>query len=261
MQITLFFYTAISRKSFDTEEYKEWKDFANNVVSDFKSWFPPSAWGGKKFSITFTAGPMELSIVRTISSNRPGANVKFSSSSFLKDQFARHRELLNERSKKYSGKNSSDRSVIEDSWQVDSLIRRSMNEALKDNYYATQSFIPAGRSFFTSMGKTIIAFDRSGLLDPVTVAFGRLFTSVREHWNRRVIYPPASAAQRKISANRRQSLAQKFFGGEITIEGDKEYVTSDGQRKIPFSILSSGQQELLPLWMTLESLSVCPGTI
>jgi AAA ATPase domain len=247
-----FFYTVISRKSFDTEEYKEWKEFSNSVVSDFKSWFPPSAWGGKKFAVTFTAGPIELSIVRTISGNRPGANVKFTSSSFLSEQFTRHRQLLNEHQTKEKGKSASDRLALEDTWQIDSLVRRGMNESLKDDYYLVQSFIPAGRSFFTSMGKTIVAFDRSGLLDPVTVAFGRLFTGVREQWNRRVIYSTDSALHRR-AVNRRQSLAQKFFGGEIRIEGDKEYVTSGDGRKIPFSILSSGQQELLPLWMTLQS--------
>jgi AAA domain, putative AbiEii toxin, Type IV TA system len=251
-KLLYFFYTVISQKSFDVEEYKEWKEFSNSVVSDFKFWIPPSARGGKKFIINFSAGPIELNIVRTISGNRAGNNVKFTSSPFLEEQFSLHRSLFTKRQAKEDVKSRGDRAILEDAWRIDSLIRKNMNEALKDDYYNTQSFIPAGRSFFTSMGKTIVAFDRSGLLDPVTVAFGRLFTGVRERWNRRTVYSTDPAAQRR-SISRRQTLAQSFFGGEIRIEGDKEYVTSGDGRKIPFSNLSSGQQELLPLWMTLES--------
>ena len=55
-----------------------------------------------------------------------------------------------------------------------------MENELKDNYFHAQTFVPAGRSFFTSMGKAVTAFERGGLLDPVTVAFGRLFTALRE---------------------------------------------------------------------------------
>jgi predicted ATPase len=45
---------------------------------------------------------------------------------------------------------------------------------------------------------------------------------------------------------------QQFFGGSIKFEREQEYVETADGRKLPFSILSSGQQELLPLWMAIE---------
>jgi predicted ATPase len=109
-------------------------------------------------------------------------------------------------------------------------------------------FIPAGRSFFTTVGKAIVAFEHAGMLDPVTQQFGRLFTSLRE--NRSAYYRRSE----KLNSDFIKELVKQFFGGTtIRFDRDDEYIeTSDG-RKLTFPLLSSGQQELLPLWMTLNA--------
>jgi len=47
----------------------------------------------------------------------------------------------------------------------------------------------------------------------------------------------------------------ELFGGEIKFADDNEYVEAKDGRKIPFSSLSSGQQELLPMWSLLDFFS------
>jgi hypothetical protein len=46
-------------------------------------------------------------------------------------------------------------------------------------------------------------------------------------------------------------LTEELFGGKIRVERDKEYLETPDGRRIPFSALSSGQQELLPLLVIL----------
>jgi len=47
----------------------------------------------------------------------------------------------------------------------------------------------------------------------------------------------------------------KFFGGEIRVEGEAEFIQTDDGRQIPFTSLSSGQQELLPMWSLMDYFS------
>ena len=44
----------------------------------------------------------------------------------------------------------------------------------------------------------------------------------------------------------------ELFGGEIRYEDESEYVATLDGRRIPFSSLSSGQQELLPMWAIMD---------
>jgi AAA ATPase domain len=127
--------------------------------------------------------------------------------------------------------------------------RKLFEDELKADYVAWQLFIPAGRSFFTSVGKAIAAFEYSGMLDPLTVRFGRFFTSIRDNRQRRT--RPGGRPTESQHRNR-QEMMKKLFGGNITFSRDQEYVVSDDGRKIPFASLSSGQQELLPLWLSIE---------
>ena len=43
-----------------------------------------------------------------------------------------------------------------------------------------------------------------------------------------------------------------LFGGEVKFERDLEYVEAPDGRKVPFAALSSGQQELLPMWLLVD---------
>jgi len=54
---------------------------------------------------------------------------------------------------------------------------------LKGEFLRSQTFVPAGRAFFTSIGRLVAGFEQAGSLDPVTIKFARLFANSK--------YPPA----------------------------------------------------------------------
>lgn len=45
-----------------------------------------------------------------------------------------------------------------------------------------------------------------------------------------------------------------LLGGRVVVERDKEFVETVDGRRVPFAALSSGQQELIPLLMILDSM-------
>ncbi|RXH26447.1 hypothetical protein XH99_21260 [Bradyrhizobium nanningense] len=87
------------------------------------------------------------------------------------------------------------------------------------------------------------------MLDPLTVRFGRFFASIRDERGNLVFRAKRPSEQQQRNRN---ELMHKLFGGNIMFNRDQAYVVSDDGRKIPFASLSSGQQELLPLWLSIE---------
>lgn len=228
---------------------REFKDFNSEAVEDFKKWFPPSAWGKKRFTIQFCAGPIEITIVRTASGKGPSKNVKIKFSEYFVKTYREAAEAIaaNKARTPKKGRDLFEREVFDFMFRIQNAVRTKLATDLEGDYVNSQVFIPAGRSFFTTVGKAVAAFEHGGLLDPVTAVFGRMFARLRDSGR----YYPRSRDDKTLEALRK-SLALQFFGGTIRVERDKEYVESPDGRVVPFSILSSGQQELLPLWMVLE---------
>lgn len=218
------------------------------LSEDFKSYFPPTAWGNGRFIIIYDAGPLQIEITRRGNRKSEKINIRFS------EEFA---NLFNATMETFHNKlsalkESSDKDLTSNpfdlQYQTQNAYRQQLSSFLRDDHVAYQIFVPAGRSFFTSLGKAIAAFEHGGMLDPVTISFGRFFAATRERGNGRIFF-----ARSEKDDDRHAELTKELFGGEIKFERDQEYVASKDGRIIPFSALSSGQQELLPLWLTLDT--------
>ena len=256
-KLTYFFYEIFPRQYQSAENGEDSKEFRDRIAADFAIWFPPEAWGNQRFNIQFQISDFSIRILRGMTKGKPGnkINVKFSVE--LEDQYS---ELC----AAYKAAVESDTRHGQRDFllgQSDALRRiRSVSERalisrMKNEYIAFQLFVPAGRSFFTSIGKAVAVFERGGVFDPITLQFGRLFANLRDSPRsfQRVtggLHDPRE--ERAPSDVRRQEISSELFGGEIRIERNKEYVAAHDGRKVPFSALSSGQQELLPLWILLN---------
>lgn len=129
-----------------------------------------------------------------------------------------------------------------------SRIRKKLNTILGNNFFENQTFIPAGRAFFTSIGRIVAAIEQGSTLDPVTIRFAKLFANLRDFASRGIFL-------RRIGSEdvrNNKSFTEKLFNGHIKFEKDSEYIETLDGRRIPFSALSSGQQELFPMWLLLD---------
>jgi hypothetical protein len=251
-KLIYFCYDILSRQFRYIEDEKPFADFQLAVANDFKQWFPPTGWGEKRFNIAFTAGPYEVRLRRSAkrASSQVSDDLSVTFSEYLVGEYAAVLDAW--MGGKRKARKSDEATEIASSrefeffWRIQDAARTQQRKHLKRDYVGSQLFIPAGRSFFTSLGKAVTAFEHGGILDPVTVRFGRLFTSYLER--RRARTP---LYQNPTLRTAEKALAQSFFGGHLVFERDKEYVHAADGRKLPFSLLSSGQQELLPLWIML----------
>ncbi|GAA0238108.1 hypothetical protein GCM10009125_28710 [Castellaniella daejeonensis] len=204
-----------------------------------------AAWGSEKFEITFEAGGYGVTVSRVAYRGKVKDDFRVKFNEPTKQSYLKCLESAAATRKKVTG----DEDVgFEFSWRVYESVSKSARDLMGKDAIWTQSFIPAGRSFFTSIGKAVIAFEQGGMLDPITVRFGRIFANSKDRGYRYY------AASSKKELEKITTAFADIFGGELKVDGDREYVlTSDG-REVPLSALSSGQQELLPLITILPHL-------
>ena len=250
-KLIYYFYHCISQVNSYKEEPFEYKTFVASCVDNFKLWFPPPTWGKRRFRIEFSSGDFQIIISRT-TGRSPSKNVKIFFSDAISGEVERfNSDLRAARSKKKDlspGFEPPDLRLYQLIWSVQDKSSKRIGKLMGDDAITSQLFVPAGRSFFTSLGKAFVAFEQGRILDPITMRFGRYFSGLRDGSVR--YYPPSR--DDKALNGRREDLGEEIFGGRIRMERDDAYVETNDGRIIPFPFLSSGQQELLPLWLVLE---------
>lgn len=241
-KLVYFFEELILHQQKDAQIETSWDAFHAFVIAEFKRQFPPSAWGMKTFLIEFDTGPISFRIER----KRPwrkkvSEELYFTSSSWFEENFRSTAESYLQQLRDLNQDRHSSRWQV--SYKVQEEARQRLSDALGDEHIVAQIFVPAGRSFFTSVGKAIAVFDQGGMLDPVTRDFGRFWAVARD----------AHYSEVGDDDPQQRVLMEEIFGGRLAVDRDMEYVESDDGRRVPVNALSSGQQELLPLWMALNA--------
>ena len=220
-------------------------DFKEHIKEKFMKWFPSSAWGNGKFMIEFRGGEFKIRLTRMGYRGKSLDRVRIWTSDFFEEQY--HFVLESVRTKLAEQERSDRRPPFTLMWDVQKETATRFAHGMGRDYVGFQLFVPAGRSFFTNLGKAITAFEHGQILDPLTVQFGRLVSSRR-----------ADSYSRSADDSfwrRSQALVEVVLGGRVKTARGEEYVETKDGRKIPFFALSSGQQELLPLWQSFKLLS------
>jgi hypothetical protein len=247
----LFYFCTDLMTSFisSSERGISFNDYKKKVSLEFSTWFPPQAWGPGRFNINYTAGKFYIRILRRLRNTKPTDDVSIVFSEWFADVYDQAVETFESARKTADISGPSPRSFSEDpTWRVREQITIKLSRALGDEFIGGQTFVPAGRAFFTSIGRLVAGFEHAGALDPVTLKFARLFANLRDRFGWQGIYQSRTSE----GNDRRKRFMTRLFGGEVKREGETEFVeTSDG-RKVPFGSLSSGQQELLPMWSLID---------
>lgn len=218
------------------------ESFKSAIKQKFYEWFPLSAWGSDQFVIEFQIGELELKFSRTIYKTKLQENIRIWASDGVHQYFDDVSRFANDLAQK--SKKKPDDLYMERSWQVYVYAMKALEKRMAGDSIDSQIFVPAGRSFFTSLGKAVAAFEHGRVLDPLTLTFGRMYANVRD---RRHLHIASTNPMTKRIMN----VMNAIFGGELKSDKESEYVLTTDGRRIPLSALSSGQQELLPLMTML----------
>jgi hypothetical protein len=253
-KLTYFFYDQLARQHQSAEKGVDLADFKKESARQFSAWFPPSAWGPGRFNITFSAGAFTARALRRWSKGSVTDDVAITFS----DYFNQHYEELvaayaDARGQDLEQSDQGLRHSMDRIWSMRERYEVQLSKALGNEYVDMQTFVPAGRAFFTSIGRLVAAFDQASSLDPVTLRFAKLFAVLRDRGGR-MLYRPAGETDDKEQKALRKNVMTKLFGGEIKFEKELEFVETRDGRRVPFSALSSGQQELLPMWLLIDYL-------
>lgn len=213
--------------------------FRERMADEFLEWFPPSAWGNSKFAISFTCGGLEVKIKR--SSGRGGVKdrVYLDFSEEFEKSYTEYATVARQQRQSVSDK----RGIFYPgySYALQRTFRKQLGLRFGFAYPSTQLYIPAGRAFFTTVGKAVAAFEHSRMFDPVTAAFGKVYIAIREQFSFYQLY----------TAQKRRKM-ERVFGGTLKNVKDELFVQTDDGRTVPLNALSSGQQELLPMWLVMD---------
>ncbi len=223
-------YASLSRR-------ESFEKFSAGVKNRFLEWFPTQAWGDEKFHIELVAGDYSVSLTRKSwkSQQKDDFRLKFS------PEFKQQYETLLADIVKVALRSDEDTlsSSIDHDWRFRETFDKAMESLLGKDAIAFQAFIPAGRSFFTSIGKAIAAFEQGRVLDPLILRFGRMFTAYKSR--------PLRLSTKTPDLRATQAIFRVLLGGQLKTDGDLEFVEMEDGRRVPLSAMSSGQQEVLPL--------------
>lgn len=258
-KLTYFFYDQLARQHQCAEKGVELEEFKRDAARQFRTWFPPSAWGGARFNITFSAGAFSARVLRRSSKGSVTDDVAVTFSDYFGASYgelvAAYADL---RTQELEPSDQRIRHALDRTWTMREKFEAELIERLGSEYVEMQTFVPAGRAFFTSIGRLVAAFDQGSSLDPVTLRFAKLFAVLRDRGGR-MLYRSSGEADDKEQRTLRRTVMTRLFGGEIKFENELEFVETRDGRRVPFSALSSGQQELLPMWLLIDYLRDVSG--
>jgi AAA ATPase domain len=230
------------------------RDLDTKCIRDFKDFFPIGSWGNHDFSLKYEISNDFIEINRKYID---GNEINFKYSDFFKDEIKR----LSLYQKQIIMGNSNDRES--DIFEV-SIIQKKMLDSLKNRISIflpqeasfRQIFIPAGRSFFAIIKSNVYSFLSSdNTLDPFMKGFGMTYESIKYQGvsfvNRENVDKDIKDLQEEVS-----HLIKKSLCGDHFRDQGEDFLRMEDGRQVSAANASSGQQEALPLTITLDALPV-----
>ncbi len=251
-KLSYFFQDIAEEVLRSTNEGLSYKEFQRTLGLKFIEWFPPSAWGQGKFLISYSTPNYRVSVgragLRSKSKNEPQITFNEEFENFYNQSLSIAMSLTAKNSRE-------DSSFIRSSfnWELRTDFYKRINQYFDGSMVSEQLYIPASRAFFTTFGRAMSAFEHGQLLDPITKSFGRLYILLVDRMKHG--FPMAYGYGRTpqaVGAKYRHETMAKVFGGRPRMERNDLMIQAEDGRVIPLFALSSGQQELLPLWISLD---------
>lgn len=249
-KLLYFFKNTFSEAFVQSVENLETKrELQRRCLASFEQIFPKYSWANQAFSISYTNGDYELSIVREKRSSN--FTVVFDYCKKLNDF---HRKLKNvyrdaqvEYEKKIAlspGKQSS-----RSTQNASDVIFEKINSSQYSFCFNRSVFIPATRSFFANLQKNVFSFLASNIeIDPFIKEFGSKYEGSKRIYGSRVFKKSATEDFNK----RLERLTSEIAAGDYIYADEKDWIQSASGARTNLSNASSGQQESVPMLVILS---------
>lgn len=248
----LYFFQGFADAMLDSIMSRESEEqFRSERLSTFETYFPAQYLGTGAFDVCHSFSPDAW-----IRISRGGADVdpvQLVYSKVFKDLYDEVAPVVNKDfvdceeldSNDNSSKLLIKRSINEWSniWQIQSRFvkagaRNNLNLPL-----ISQTLIPAGRTFFSQPETLSYRFMKEGVsMDPFLVEFGAMYGNAKTHFLRQCDSGKLASIL---------PLIENVLRGNYVRKNEKDYLALSDGRRVDLLFASSGQQEFLPLAITL----------
>ena len=250
-KLLFYFKDIIRRVPLDIANEQTKSQMRSDHKDRFLKYFPSSCWGKGVFEVQYSFGELWVRIDR-----------KESESSTINVTYSKYYDLLLQTGRKALKK----RQVEEEAepskeldFDISNFLRLTISDKVAQEVGAVLSnqnyFIPAGRSFFSTMRSSVFTFLAGNVgIDPFLAEFGRLYENTRR-------FHSTPTGQR----NRRTKIVNDYISqlicGTYKRTGNIDYIQSQDGRQVTVENSSSGQQEALPLALLLARIARTAGGV
>ncbi|MBT9310855.1 AAA family ATPase [Leptothoe kymatousa] len=220
-----------------------------NYCQTFREYFPASSWGNEAFEITYRTTKDFLKVTRS-SQDKQAINLNYG-------DFHRETIAIQNRSYQIVAKaiDSIQNSPLE-SWESERLAPQTLINTLGSHSEGripiNQIFIPASRSIFSILQENYFSLliDNQSF-DPLIQRFGAFYERIKRF--RGTFYEVFSESNDLAHASIKE-LIDEILSSKYIQEDNLDFLVHKDKRKVRISEASSGQQETLPLVLTLAAL-------
>ncbi|SFO28380.1 Predicted ATPase [Chitinophaga sp. YR627] len=204
----------------------------------FITFFPKETWPNGNFKVSYSVNGFNISLEHL------NNQIKFDYSENLKKAISRIRKVYADEIEKLAEEGA--RPLLR-GFSLLMQIRELIRAELGDFSIHTQFFIPAGRSFYANIQKSIFSLlSDNTTLDPFLIEFGVEYENLKRSYDDSSL---DKAAQKEFD-----NIILEVLKGDYVSEKDIDYLLHKDKRKVELSKASSGQQEILPLIVVLKAL-------
>lgn len=226
----------------EAAEGKDKRQFDASCKLKFEKIFPSYAWENTGFLIVYDSGNYKISVENEKAGSRLKFHIKYTSS--INAALSVARRIFKSRGSEFEAEiNHKKRPEV--GRQAREAVAEIMSKTAMPARLEQLIYIPAGRSFFAYLQKSIFSFISTNIpIDHFLKEFGAIYEITRDN---NLLRRPSTTKPKIV-----QKLVESLICGTYEYEKGQDWIVGDRGR-VSLSHSSSGQQEALPMAMILST--------
>ncbi len=213
------------------------KEFDKLLLSKFIEYFPIHSYPDDPFSINYLVSSCNILIIKD-----KEKKLEIQYSDIFYKTFTSYKKYFSKLKNKNLDQDSFE--IFKPTVEIRNKYHKEIKELIGDYSGYNQIYIPAGRSFFANLQKSIFSFLSSNkAIDPFILEFGSFYEQIKQLLQRSLLKDKFAEA-----------FIEKILLGVYLQDKGNDYIMHQDGRKINIAYSSSGQQETLPLVLILKTL-------
>lgn len=245
----LHYFKSIGQEILDgIRKNKGKRELDKSLIEFFEGRFPRYSWEGTSFSINYETNNIYIKITgKKNSSSKTKLSIEYSDA-ITKAYNSRRKIFIRKIDEHRRNKQPLQKTDQFESRIFYEDIILPLRESSISEIFGSPTFIPATRSFFANLQKNIFTFLASNLdIDPYLKDFGSLYERSKRWYKDKYFI---DKKKHKETLDDVQKAIESIISGDYESHDEQDWIVNNG-RKINLANASSGQQEALPMLLTL----------